>query len=359
MEQVYSNKRMCSGCTACKEICPVNAIEMSKDEEGFLYPKISQDKCINCGMCAKLCPFKRKNIDHAKLPKNIIGVKHLEERKTSRSGGMFSAMSNYILQENGVIYGCILGENLEVFHTRAESKKEADKFKGSKYVKSDIKDVYSQVKEDLEQGKKVLFSGTGCEIAGLNVALGGMNTKNLYTCDLICHGVPSPLIYKEFIEFMEEKEKDKILHIDFRDKSFGWSSHKETLTFQNKKITTSYYTELFYSHYILRPSCYNCQFSNMDRVADITIGDFWGIKEENEQFYDEDGISLVLVNTEKGEKIVKNIIDDIEYIPVYTKSYMQHNLKEPSVEPQNREKFWNDYKENGFEYIMKEYAKYK
>ena len=361
MKQVYNNKGMCSGCTACREICPVGAINMEEDEEGFIYPKIEEEKCINCGKCQRECAFNRKNIEKTKLPRAIMGVKikDKEERKTSRSGGMFIAMANHIIETSGVVYGCKLGDNLEVHHSKAKTKEEVDGFKGSKYVKSNLKDVYKEVKEDLKEGKKVLFSGTSCEIAGLNTILKDIDTTNLYTCDIICHGVPSPLIYKEFIKFMESRENDKILSINFRDKNFGWSTHKETLVFKDKKVTTNYYTELFYSHYILRPSCYNCQFSNMDRVSDITIGDFWGIEKENETFYDDNGISLILVNTLKGQKMLESIIDKIHYIPVYSKHYMQHNLQYPSVKPENRDEFWKDYKQNEFEYIMNKYAKYK
>ncbi len=361
MEQVYSSKEMCSGCGACVLICPVNAIAMIKDEEGFEYPQIDQEKCINCGKCKRQCGFNRTTIKHTKLPRTLIGakIKDENERKTSRSGGLFIAMANYILQENGVIYGCKLGEDLEVYHSRATNKQELDEFKGSKYVKSNLKDIYRQVQEDLEQSKKVLFSGTPCEIAGLNSVLKGKDTSNLYLCDIICHGVPSPLIYEEYIKFMENKEGQKIKSIDFRDKSFGWSTHKETIIFENKTVSTNYYTELFYSHHALRPSCYNCQFCNMDRVSDITIGDFWGIEKENKDFYDEKGISLALVNTLKGEKLLTCIMEKLHWIPVYTKHYMQHNLQQPSIKPENRDEFWSDYKKNGFECIMEKYANFE
>ena len=361
MEKVYSSKEMCSGCKACVFICPVNAITMVKDEEGFEYPQINQEKCINCGKCQRLCGFNRENIEYTKLPRKLIGakIKDENERITSRSGGVFIAMANYILEQDGVVYGCKLGEDLEVYHSRATNKQELDEFKGSKYVKSNLKEVYSQVKVDLEQGKKILFSGTPCEIAGLNAVLKGKDTTNLFSCDIICHGVPSPLIYEEYIKFLENEEGQKIKSIDFRDKSFGWSTHKETITFENKKRSTNYYTELFYSHHALRPSCFNCQFCNMDRVSDITIGDFWGIEKENKDFYDEKGISLALVNTEKGQQILETIIEKLDWIPVYTTYYMQHNLKYPSTKPQNRDEFWNDYKQNDFEYIMKKYANFE
>ena len=360
MKRVFTEKKNCSGCTACKNICPFNAIEMEKDNEGFFYPKINQNKCKDCGLCTELCAFKRKSINFDKQPIKVLGakLKDLNERKTSRSGGIFMALSDIILSGHGIVYGCVLGENLEVFHTGVDNIKDAKMFKGSKYVKSNLRDVYSRVKNDLINGRKVLFSGTSCEVAGLLATLNNVDKTNLYTIDLICHGVPSPLIYKEFINFMEKKENSKVLFIDFRDKSYGWSSHKETLIFKDKKITTNYYTELFYTHYILRPSCFNCKFSNHDRISDITIGDFWGIQEEDEKFYDENGVSLALINTEKGKQLFEKIVDNIDYIYVKGKSYMQHNLKEPSIEPENREEFWREYKEEGFEFIMNKYANY-
>jgi len=362
MKEVYVvDRQICSGCLACKEICPVNAINMIIDEEGFNYPLINKEKCIECGECRKFCAVKREDIQHDKKPIDVIGakIKNEKERITSRSGGIFITLANNILEQDGVVYGCKMGENFEVYHSRATSKKEIDEFKGSKYVQSDLREVNNQVRRDLKDGKKVLFSGTGCQIAGLNVVLEGINADNLYTCDLICHGVPSPLIFKEFINFMQEKEGNRIVNIDFRDKKYGWSAHKETLTFEDKKITTNYYTELFYSHFILRPSCYNCQFSNMDRIADITIGDFWGIDKERKDFNDEKGVSIILVNTVKGKQLLEKVKENIDWFNVYSDSYMQHNLHSPSIKPKNREMFWEDYRNKGFEYIIKKYTKYE
>ena len=359
MDKVYISKEMCSGCKACIDICPTKAITMCKDEEGFEYPQINQEKCINCGKCSRLCAFKRKNINEAQKPISIIGVKakNEKERISSRSGGIFSVLANYIIEQSGIVYGCVLSKDLEVHHARATTQEQLKEFKGSKYVKSNLKNVYSEAKNDLQEGKIVLFSGTGCEIAGLYATLKNVDTSKLYTCDLICHGVPTPLIYEEYIKFMEKKENQKITHVDFRDKSFGWSTHKETLSFEDgKKLTANYYTELFYSHHILRPSCYNCQFSNMDRVSDITIGDFWGIQKENPEFYDEKGISLALVNTGKGQEILEHIKEKLDWIEVKSQHYMQPNLQHPSKKPENRNEFWEDYKQKGFEYIMEKYA---
>lgn len=358
------DKKICTGCLACIHLCPVGAITIIEDLDGFKYPKIDSSKCVNCGKCRNSCITNTRKINHKKKSIKLLGIKikNEEERLTSRSGGVFVALSNYILSKNGVIYGCQLGENLEVHHSRATNSEEIKKFKGSKYVKSNLKNIYIQVKKDLENGIKVLFSGTPCEIAGLYTFLKDINKNNLYTCDIICHGTPTPLVYKDFIKFMEKTENSKIINIDFRDKKFGWASHKETLFFNNKnQISTTYYTELFYSHYTLRPSCFNCKYSNMDRISDITIGDFWGIDKENKNFDDNKGVSLVIINNEKGEELLNQILPDINFINVDIDSpnYLQSNLIKPSTQPKDIENFWKEYREKEFEYILKKYTQYE
>ena len=356
------NKSICTGCLACVKICPVHAINIVTDDTGFKYPQINPELCIKCGKCHNSCITNNREINKNKEPIKVLGVKikDNEERLKSRSGGIFSKLSNHILSQNGIVYGCVLGNDLEVHHSRAGNEVEAQRFKGSKYVKSNLKNVYKEVEQDLQDDKKVLFSGTPCEVAGLYTSLNNISKDNLYTCDIICHGTPSPLIYQEFINFMEGVENEKIKHINFRDKQFGWNSHTETLEFETKKVSTEYYKELFYSHYVLRPSCFNCQFANMDRISDITIGDFWGIDEENKEFNDNKGVSLVIVNTKKGEKLIQEILDDIHFITIDTKSqnYLQANLQKPSEAPENINQFWEEYKNYGFNYIIEKYGKY-
>jgi len=356
-------KEICTGCLACVKLCPTNAIEIWEDEKGFKYPQIIEEKCIKCHKCRNLCITNHRKLENDKETLQILGVKSKNERErlTSRSGGIFSVLANHILSQKGIVYGCQLGRNLKVYHSRATTKAKAKDFKGSKYVKSDLKNVYAKAKTDLENGKKVLFSGTPCEIAGLYTFLKGTDKTNLYTCDIICHGTPTPLLYKEFIKFMEKEENEKLIHIDFRDKQFGWASHKETLTFKNKKISTEYYKDLFYSHYPLRPSCFHCQYSNMNRISDITIGDFWGIDKENKSFDDNKGVSLVLINTKKGERLFHRILSQIDYIAIdmHSQNYLQPNLQKPSQVPNNLEMFWKDYQEKGFAYIMKKYTNYQ
>lgn len=355
-----SEKHTCSGCTACMNICKQNAIIMKEDEEGFKYPYINKELCIKCGACYNICP----NIKHNK--ENYIieayGVKHKneEERSTSRSGGVFVAISDYILNKNGVIYGAELKDDFTVCHNRATNKEERDKFKGSKYIQSDMKDIIQKVKQDLKDGKKVLFSGTPCQIAGVKSAIPIVHRENLYTCDIVCHGVPSEKVFKDYLKYMEKVTKSKIQKVNFRDKRFGWSSHYETMTFEDgTEKTTEYFKNLFYRHNILRPSCHNCNYANAHRPADITIADFWGIDEINPEFYDEKGVSLVIINNLKGKEIFENIKEELEVMECTIEDCLKYTytLNQPTPKSENREKFWEDYFKKDFNYIIEKYAK--
>ena len=233
------NKSECSGCTACMSICPKNAIEMVDDEEGFKYPHINKEKCINCGACYKICPNIKK--DETNTIEKAYGAKHKNEneRLTSRSGGVFIALSDYILEVGGSVYGAELKENFEVIHNKATTKNQRDHFKGSKYIQSNMKNIIKEIQKDLQEDRKVLFSGTPCQVAGVKSVISKKYQDNLYTCDLICHGVPSEKIFKSFLEYIESKTNKKIKKFNFRDKRFGWNSHFETSIFEDgTELTT-------------------------------------------------------------------------------------------------------------------------
>ena len=355
-----SNKELCSGCTACYNVCPVNAIKMIEDEEGFKYPKIDKEKCVNCKLCEKICPNIKKSLDNSII--EAYGVKHKneKERMTSRSGGIFVALSDYILSLNGVIYGAKLNNDFTVTHRRAENKEKRDKFKGSKYIQSDMERIILDVEKDLQEGRKVLFSGTACQVAAINEYIPKKYRDNLYTCDLICHGVPSPKIFKEYLKYIENKEGKKIKSFNFRNKKFGWSGHYETAIFDDDtEITTQYFRNLFYGHNILRPSCYKCNYANTHRPADITIADFWGIEKICPEFMDEKGVSLVFINNEKGNEWFENVKKDLDYIKCDVKKCIEctYTLNQPTPMSEDREEFWKDYSNNDFEFIINKYAK--
>lgn len=228
-------KSECCGCTACVNICPHQAIAMRPDALGFLYPKIDESKCTECGLCEHVCAFNEDYDKSANLDTPIAyGVRHknMSEVTTSQSGAAFIAISDWFLVHGGVVYGAGYTDHFRVIHKRATTKAERDEFKGSKYVQSDLTGIFRQVKLDLLAGRIVLFTGTPCQTAGLNSYVGKRLRENLYLVDIICHGVPGPFIWRDFLTYLEKKHGDTICYVNFRDKSYGWKAHKETFRYK-------------------------------------------------------------------------------------------------------------------------------
>lgn len=230
-----TNPADCCGCTACASVCSHNAISMKPDTLGFLYPVVDKDKCIECGLCEKVCAFhdnydKSLNLD--KPEAYAARHKDMKEVETSRSGAAFIAISDYIIENGGIVYGAGYVDHFRVVHKRAVSKEERDEFKGSKYVQSDLTGIFRQVKEDLKKGFIVMFSGTPCQTAGLHSYVGKKLRENLFLVDIVCHGVPGPFIWKDYLSYLEKKHGSEICYVNFRDKEkFGWRAHKETFKF--------------------------------------------------------------------------------------------------------------------------------
>lgn len=368
MNSVFTNKENCCGCSACHHICPRNAITMEPDKEGFLYPSINQDLCIDCKMCITVCPLlKVGNTKEVAFPK-VYAAKHKSDdvRMTCTSGGAFTALSDYILKQNGVVYGVDFDENFYVCHKKAQTAHERDRFKISKYVQSDLKNTFADIKHNLTNGKLVLFTGTPCQAAGLRSFIGNQpHAKNLYVCDVICYGIPSPLIWQEYIHYLEDKFDDKIDSIQFRSKVFGWnrknSGKNFMFTTRNSRephIDDDYYSLYFNAQTIIRPSCYQCKFTDIKRPSDITIADYWGIKKYVPEFIDNKGISLLLLNSPKGKMLFEYVKNDFEYIERPAKECLaeQQRLHEPVKSPQKRNQFWQDYYSNGFSYLIDNYT---
>lgn len=350
----------CCGCTACASICAHNAITMLPDSLGFLYPHVDKEKCVECGLCEKVCAFndnydKSKNLPHPDAyAARHKDIKHLE---SSRSGAAFIAISDRILEGNGVIYGVGYEEHFRVVHKRATTKEERNEFKGSKYVQSDLTGIFRQIKNDLKNGLTVLFSGTPCQTSGLASYIGKSLHENLFLVDIICHGVPGPYLWRDYLEYLEKKQGSKICWVNFRDKQlFGWKAHKETFKFvkEEKKISFKY---LFYQQIMFRYSCGQCHFANTQRPSDITIGDFWGWEKTCPDFNKDDkGISLVLINTEKGRQLFKEAAKDLTIIPAKLQDCLQPNLIRTSPIHKHRSKFENDYKKHGFKFVYYKYG---
>lgn len=340
-----NKKNFCTGCGACYNTCPVKAISMQGDQYGFYKPVIDLNKCINCGLCEKTCPldnYKSKN----NIPRAIALINKDETtRLKCTSGGAFAAFAKLVLELNGVVYGVIWSDDIVAIHSRAENIEQLEKMYTSKYVQANTLDTFKQVKKDLEDGKFVLYSGTPCQIAGLKSYL-KKDYENLFTIDLICHGTPSPLILEKYKqEFLKNKTDEKIVNINFRSKKRGWGSFYTLIINTNKK---EYYKDGSKSSYLkafgnlsLNTSCLNCQFNKIPRVADITIGDFWGVDEYDKSLNDKKGLSIILINNEKGQDLLKKIEQNcrLQEVPLEVAIKRNPNVYSSSKAHKNREEF--------------------
>jgi coenzyme F420-reducing hydrogenase beta subunit len=315
IDKLIKNLADCTGCYACYSICPKDCISMEVDAEGFWYPHIDIEECIDCGACDRVCPtFNKKEIINEPEAYACIN-KNEKIRLESSSGGIFSLVADMILDKNGVVFGALFDDNYKVIHNYIDTKNELYKFRGSKYVQSKIGDSFIKAKAFLDEGRLVLFSGTPCQIAGLYSFL-GKDYDNLYSIDLICHGVPSPDIWEKYVNYREKEAKSKSTKISFKDKREGWKSSSQYFKFENgreyiKNIGADLYLKAFLKNICLRPSCYECQFKSIHRESDITLADFWGIENVIPEMDDNKGTSAVFINSKKGHDIFKQIECDM------------------------------------------------
>ena len=354
-----TDKKKCSGCYSCINICPKKCMVMKIDREGFWYPKVDKNNCIECGLCEKRCPI----LNDMRIENNPKAYacynKNEQIRDESSSGGIFTLFASCIIDKGGIIYGAAFNDNFEVEHIKVTKKKDLVKLRGSKYIQSKLKNTYSEIKEFLNQNKIVYFSGTPCQIDGL---LCFLNKKydNLICQDIVCHGVPSLKVWKHYLEKFELEDNARIL---FRDKSTGWDSYSFTIEQKNKFTQLSSqneYMKVFLKNLCLRPSCYDCHSKTLQRNSDITLADFWGIKNVCPELYDNNkGTSLVFVNSKKGKELFEKIKDNIIYQEVdinVASKYNPSSFKSVNI-PKNRNKFMNEIFDNDFDNIAKKYTK--
>lgn len=357
-----SDKSQCCGCTACASICPKNAIVMVPDGMGFKYPKVDVLKCTECGLCENVCSFNENYDKSLNLSEPVIFAarhKDIHEVETSRSGAAFIAISDYVLDNGGIVYGVGYKDHFRVAHKRAITKEERNEFKGSKYVQSDLEGIFAQIRKDLKNGNTVLFSGTPCQTAGLNSFIGKKLRENLILVDIVCHGVPSPYIWKDYIEYIENKYKSKITKVDFRDKTrIGWAGHIESFVMSNgEKIESNIYADLFCNNIMLRQSCGVCHYTNIKRPSDFTIADYWGWEKVSDDFNSDDkGCSLLFINSSKGQSLFQNFAYKLNLIRSNQEKCLQPNLMEPSALNLNSHDFECDYINHGFRYILNKYG---
>ncbi|CDA10663.1 Coenzyme F420 hydrogenase/dehydrogenase, beta subunit C-terminal domain [Intestinibacter bartlettii] len=306
-------KEECTGCHGCYNVCPKKCIDMNFDEDGFLYPSIDSSKCVGCGLCEKVCP-----IIHTVEVENepiAIGCYNKDEkiRMESSSGGIFTLISELVIQSGGVVFGAEFDKNYNVRHSYVDNIQDLHKFRGSKYVQSTIGNSYYNVKQFLEQGRKVLFSGTPCQIAGLKRYL-QKDYDNLICQDIVCHGVPSTYVWEHYKKFIANGRR--ISGVKFRDKSTGWKTYSLQIAFDDgssyKDIgNENSYIKGFVRDFYLRPSCYECKYKTLHRESDITLADFWGIEANEPELDDNRGTSLIFINSESGKSIFEDIKKNI------------------------------------------------
>lgn len=333
----FIDQSKCCGCMLCKNSCPVNAIDISKKKDGALYPKINEKKCISCGKCRDICSFSC-DLNNSFIESYAARRKDGELLKKSQSGGVFASLAEYVWEHNGIVYGCAVDEKLNITHIRTENRLDGEKLYGSKYVQSDIDIVYKLIKKDLEDNKLVLFCGTSCQVAAIKKFCSQYN--NLITADILCHGVPGKEIFDSYIKIVEKKHKGTVEKIIFRDKKvYGWTGAGESLKINDQWIHQDQFMVLYNTSLVFRESCYECPYKSLEHPGDITIGDLWGVKDVAPEFDDNKGVSLMLVNTKKGEQIIDALNDKLYLKKINVLQCMQEVLRQPVKRPKLKNVF--------------------
>lgn len=389
-----ARKEDCVGCNACVQLCPALCISMKEDEQGFLYPVVDTERCIDCHLCEKVCPVINQSEVRAPLRVYAAKNKNQEVKRQSSSGGIFYALAESVIKEKGVVFGAKFNDDWEVVHNYAEKLEDINVFQGSKYVQSRIGDSFAKAEHFLKAGRKVLFTGTPCQIAGLKRFL-RRNYDNLIAVDVVCHGVPSPLVWRDYLHYItshkctsDKKKTDcgssiqniklhDISHISFRDKRIGWvkfgfslctidqpvSQNSDLQSTENKSgehelmfetLDQNLFMQGFLKNLYLRPSCYECPAKCGKGGSDITLGDFWGINRTQPTNYDNMGVSLVLSYTTIGVESLLHLDGrSIQYSPsTYAAAISGNPAIEHSVQRKRwTEEFWELYPRRGLKVI--------
>lgn len=355
-----TDKHNCSGCTACAYSCTKHAINMRPDALGFMYPDVNATKCTECGLCEKVCQFKADYDRYENYAQPLAyAVRHKSKDifESSQTAGASMAIIDAFLEDGGIVYGASYDSEFQVIHTGVQSKEDARSFQGSKYVQSNLTGIFPQIRENLQKGSQVLFFGTPCQIAGLKSFIPKRLHTNLYTVDLICHGVPSPKLWQSYLKYLENKYRSKLTNVNFRDKRFGWHECFEMFQFKDgTEVSRRSFDHLFFLGICSRLSCEICPYTNLLRVGDLTIGDFWGWEKNHNQWCDDKGVNLCLINSDKGVKLFDKMKDSIASIPCDLTEILQPQLQKPMVANPKRLSFEDDFSRKGFGYVGKKYG---
>lgn len=355
----------CTGCGLCSEKCPQKCISMEENEEGFRFPKINSEFCVNCGLCHNICPTEEVSDKlYNKIERRYFCgiIKDENILIKSSSGGVFGLLAEHILAAGGYVCGCVYNENIEAVHIVSNRKEDVERMYGSKYVQSRAEQTYPEVAALLEEGKKVMYTGTACQIAAMRLYL-GKDYDNLYLVEILCHGVPSPGFFRLYKNYLQQKLGGNIKDIRFRDKRRdGWGSEHRTCIIYEKNgrikekrpVLPAYFSAFFYG-INLRESCYKCRFAIAERVADLTIGDFWGSWQKYEKRFDE-GISVVGVNSVKGRLLSDFITNELDFYQELSESeaiVSNGNFTHPIKRPTERNEFYDGLIDNGYKGVWK------
>lgn len=361
------NKVECCGCNACGDICPTQAITFPRDIEGFWYPKVDLDKCINCGLCEKTCPNLNikslKKNDFDRPAKAIAAInKNLAVRWDSTSGGAFSALAKAMYDQGGYVSGSVYTEDFHVRNFISNNPKDLKALRSSKYLESYAEGLYKEIRNLLKKGEKVLVCGTPCQMAGLRSFL-GKDYDNLIIVDFICRGVNSPKVYRSYLDSLEKRYGSKVVAVKAKNKELGWRNLTRKVTFENGE---TYYGILmdddfrrgYHTNVFCRPSCYKCVFKGFPRMSDITLADFWGIEKYDKNLDNNVGTSLILINSKKGERYFESVKNLFEFKELPLESAFNGNIAiHKSIEPPliDRKVFFEDLDKNGFDYVVGKY----
>lgn len=351
------DKELCCGCSACLHICPKSSITFKEDKEGFLYPQVNMETCIDCGLCEKVCPVL--NQDDERIPAKVYAAKHKDDeiRMKSSSGGIFTLLAEHVIDDGGVVFGARFNEKWEVIHDYTESKEGLAPFRGSKYVQSYIGNSYKIAESFLKSGRKVMFTGTPCQIAGLKKFL-RKEYDNLLAVDFVCHGVPSPLVWRNYLKNVAQGQR--VTDVAFRNKAHSWKKYNfsikgEAGTLIDQPFYENLYMRGFLEDIYLRPSCYECACKSGKSRADITLGDFWGIENHLPEFDDDKGVTIVLAHTNKAIPCLD--LMDLNTCEVLYEQVLEGN---PSLEKsarndeELRQEYWNrEDKVEAINFILK------
>ena len=367
MNNISIIKDRCCGCYSCKQTCHKSAIVFKENNEGFYYPEVNQENCVDCGLCLVNCPAFGIETEIDKQNGYAVWAKDQKTLMNSSSGGIFYPLAKFFIDQGGYVCGCINDDQLLPKHVLSNKLEDVLKMSGSKYVESNLDGIFTQVKKELDLGGKVLFTGTPCQVAGLKKFI-GKDPINLFTIDIICHGVPSRKLFTSYLSWKESRLKGKIINFKFRSKDkHDWSLTYKLIYFRKKERTEEKMASLdpYYYSFLqgdtYRESCYKCSYSNMSRPSDITIGDFWGIERVYPDLNNIQGVSAVITNSKKGEALFDQVQKEfvVNQVDVNDIKDNNGNLRRPTLRKKIRDEIYVSVLKDGFDKTAKKYMKPK